>query len=794
MSPHVVPKASLGPAPDEERTAVDSSWEEEQSTIDQAEMAEKVRRALLEKRRAATGNTTATTGETIEEPTVEEHHRAASLELVAEGAGRLIVEAGPDAGRDFPLKPGGVLLVGRAIDNHVVLTDLSVSRKHFELRWDGAQWVLTDRGSGNGTLLNGKLEGPTLNLRPGDRIEIGHTVFRFELFGHEPRSWTDEEPSTLAGRRASGSGARPSAIQTSEFQAPSPQDSIPLRLERKRGLPPPNGHPAPGYAAPSAPGYAAPSAPGYAAPAQLQQPSQFAQPAFQLSHVEDAAPGGAQAPAMHRPRATLPGRPPFVGPQGSPSSGGMIPPRASSIPADMVPMMPTAPQPRQRPMSTQRPLGAAQPSAANLPMHARAMMPTDTSGISVPAHRFAQVRRPSIDELVPNLSRRSKTTFALIAGGVVLLVAVMALAMGASDELGAPTSHPTATPIPSVTPIGTPPTTPGSSAEQVPADPAPTQATAPSQAAVDQAAAPDQAAVDQAAAEKAAADKLLADKAAADQAAAEKAAADKLLAEKAAADQAAAEKLAADKAAADKAAADKAAADKAAADKLALARATKPKQEPAKLARKPPDKPAKAAKAPRDLAGESTRRESNAELLDQADDLYRRKNFSGAAALLRDAMRGRSNTRELQAAAQIYEALRRTYTAGTAPGAKATDAYTNLRSASRYDDKLGKAHSDDIGPRISAMAPRAAAQFVALKQYEDAFQALRDAERGGSTSSTLAAVRAAIEAHASDLYNQAQNQQGEDPAAARALYRRVLKIVESGSSLHSRATKALNET
>ncbi|HRC54369.1 MAG TPA: hypothetical protein PKU97_00535, partial [Kofleriaceae bacterium] len=269
------------------------------------------------------------------------------------------------------------------------------------------------------------------------------------------------------------------------------------------------------------------------------------------------------------------------------------------------------------------------------------------------------------------------------------------------------------------------------------------------------------------------------DKAAADKAAADKAAADKAAADKAAADKAAADKAAADKAVAAKAAADKAAADKAAAAKTAAAKAAAAKAAAAKAA---------AAKAAATPIGET---EATA-LLEKAEDLYRKKNFSGAAATLRTAMKGRAPNDELRMTAKLYEDLQRTYAAGTAAGARATEAFTNLRGAARADDKLGKAHSEDLTARLAQMAPKAAAQYAAGKQFEEAFQALRDAERLGSTSSTLQSVRSAIDGHATELYNEAQSLREDDPAGAKALLRKVLKLVDSGSSLYQKASKAIS--
>ena len=57
--------------------------------------------------------------------------------------------------------------------------DASASRRHAELRRRGANTVLVDLDSTNGTLVNGRRvrEAP---LRAGDRITIGTTTIVFE--------------------------------------------------------------------------------------------------------------------------------------------------------------------------------------------------------------------------------------------------------------------------------------------------------------------------------------------------------------------------------------------------------------------------------------------------------------------------------------------------------------------------------------------------------------------------------------------------------------------------------------
>ncbi|MBP2703316.1 FHA domain-containing protein [Microbispora sp. RL4-1S] len=68
-------------------------------------------------------------------------------------------------------------VVGRASACDLVLSDVTVSRLHAELRRDDDHWVLTDLGSMNGTRLNGwRLVGPA-TVRTGDEIAFGDCVF-----------------------------------------------------------------------------------------------------------------------------------------------------------------------------------------------------------------------------------------------------------------------------------------------------------------------------------------------------------------------------------------------------------------------------------------------------------------------------------------------------------------------------------------------------------------------------------------------------------------------------------------
>ncbi len=88
-------------------------------------------------------------------------------------------EQRPDgAGRRVSLD-GGVVNIGRAADNDLILDDRRVSRHHARLQGRRGMLVLTDLESANGSRVNG-VAITEVALGAGDRIEIGTTVFVVE--------------------------------------------------------------------------------------------------------------------------------------------------------------------------------------------------------------------------------------------------------------------------------------------------------------------------------------------------------------------------------------------------------------------------------------------------------------------------------------------------------------------------------------------------------------------------------------------------------------------------------------
>jgi hypothetical protein len=85
---------------------------------------------------------------------------------------------GNQAGRRFAVGDEPVTF-GRDDDNDIVLTDSSASRNHAEVRNEAGGYVIYDRGSSNGTWVNGTAVS-SRPLQPGDQIMIGDELFRFE--------------------------------------------------------------------------------------------------------------------------------------------------------------------------------------------------------------------------------------------------------------------------------------------------------------------------------------------------------------------------------------------------------------------------------------------------------------------------------------------------------------------------------------------------------------------------------------------------------------------------------------
>jgi hypothetical protein len=69
-------------------------------------------------------------------------------------------------------------IIGRLGESDIVLSDPGASRRHAEVRRENGRYVISDLGSTNGTMVNGRTVGER-TLEEGDRISIGRTVLEF---------------------------------------------------------------------------------------------------------------------------------------------------------------------------------------------------------------------------------------------------------------------------------------------------------------------------------------------------------------------------------------------------------------------------------------------------------------------------------------------------------------------------------------------------------------------------------------------------------------------------------------
>ena len=84
-------------------------------------------------------------------------------------------------GKSHPLDKRRVV-IGRSKECDIQVADANVSRRHAEVRQEGAAHWVVDLGSTNGTEVNGR-RLKRAKLRPGDTITVGATEL---VFGREP--------------------------------------------------------------------------------------------------------------------------------------------------------------------------------------------------------------------------------------------------------------------------------------------------------------------------------------------------------------------------------------------------------------------------------------------------------------------------------------------------------------------------------------------------------------------------------------------------------------------------------
>lgn len=80
---------------------------------------------------------------------------------------------------------GEPLSIGRSREADIPLLDDKVSRVHCGIRLSEGEFYLKDLKARNGTFVNGQRVEDTIKLKPGDRIQVGSTVFVLEAASNQ---------------------------------------------------------------------------------------------------------------------------------------------------------------------------------------------------------------------------------------------------------------------------------------------------------------------------------------------------------------------------------------------------------------------------------------------------------------------------------------------------------------------------------------------------------------------------------------------------------------------------------
>jgi hypothetical protein len=108
---------------------------------------------------------------------------------VPSGGAVLVVTRGANSGSRFVLTPetGVLVTIGRHPDSDILLDDITVSRRHAEVRDDGGLFWARDVGSLNGTYLN-RERIDTARLSSGDELQVGKFRLLFLSPGPGPNA------------------------------------------------------------------------------------------------------------------------------------------------------------------------------------------------------------------------------------------------------------------------------------------------------------------------------------------------------------------------------------------------------------------------------------------------------------------------------------------------------------------------------------------------------------------------------------------------------------------------------
>lgn len=103
----------------------------------------------------------------------------------------LVVIYGQDLGRKYDLKQGETI-IGRSSKADICVDQEAVSRNHAEITNSKKGMRIKDLGSTNGTFINDVLVEGEQELRNGDLVKIGRTIFKYIAGGNIEAAYHDE--------------------------------------------------------------------------------------------------------------------------------------------------------------------------------------------------------------------------------------------------------------------------------------------------------------------------------------------------------------------------------------------------------------------------------------------------------------------------------------------------------------------------------------------------------------------------------------------------------------------------
>uniref|UniRef100_A0A453EMA9 FHA domain-containing protein n=1 Tax=Aegilops tauschii subsp. strangulata TaxID=200361 RepID=A0A453EMA9_AEGTS len=203
----------------------------------------------------------------------------------------LAVEKGPREGETRQCSAGAVLLVGRVVKgNDLAVRDGGASQQHLVIEFlppPGAGWAVSDLGSSNGTLLNGKPLAPSVPapLSHGDLIKVGDsTVLAVSIA-------PDSDPKPVANP-----SSRRSSRQTAVVAPMAAEEKPPAVTRRgaRKKAPPAAQHPDTQKEDPEAEGVAVDEKPQVVTRRGGRQKLAAAEPLFEMEETVEAPHRGEQ--------------------------------------------------------------------------------------------------------------------------------------------------------------------------------------------------------------------------------------------------------------------------------------------------------------------------------------------------------------------------------------------------------------------------------------------------------------------------------------------------------------------